>query len=146
MLENGEWYLPDFYLPDVTIRKWVDENLEKYDEQKDQSYFRGVYVEIKRLGSKVNELNGFTKPLVIFHGDPMNNIWNTNDGHESGFQTGINTWDHCMRFWKCGQCSNAKIEFQENNYDHGEACEKSGCKASRWELSNAAAEARIYRF
>lgn len=132
ILNDGTHYLPDFYLPDTYLRT---DNV------------KGVYLEIKHQHSDFDQINNFSMPIVIFHGDPMINTFYSDyeDGYDGGYETGSNNWDNCMRLWKCSICGNSKIEFLENNYD---ACINAKCsgRGDVIGLSYAASSARLARF
>lgn len=117
---NGNYYLPDFFLPDCFLRK----------------FSIGVYVEIKPDSYPSNDIPAsewFSKPLCLFKGTP--------DKME-GYQLGRG-WDNNMYFWVCSKCYQFKIEFNEGSYD---CCPKCGAHGDYDKITYAAKEAAFKRF
>jgi hypothetical protein len=123
---DGKPYLPDFYLPNTYLR-----NKETL----------GVYVEIKRDGGEFLH-EKFSKPLVVFFGEPLLNIWGGYWG--TGGHQVYPHWDDNMLFWICKKCNATKIEFQESNYDYCPVCDKGSCDDHY--MNNLARWARFQRF
>ncbi|MCE7858425.1 MAG: hypothetical protein DYG86_01410 [Chloroflexi bacterium CFX2] len=104
VLENGKKYLPDFYLPHVSLRGQVE----------------GVYVEIKPDAKSFlgETYDGFTFPLCGFAGMPLDNEYIDglgNDGY-GGYQLSLG-WDNCMVFMICKSCGCVKIDYgDESSY------------------------------
>lgn len=103
-------YLPDFYLPDATLR------------HKD----KGVYIEIKHSNYPHDELFKllfhFKKPLIIFFGNPWDSIskgyecwsgvptyWNWVDGHSDI------PYDNNMVLRLCSTCGDVNIDYNNHN-------------------------------
>jgi len=117
-LRNGTLYLPDFWLPNVTLR---------FD------LTPGIWIEIKGQGPTAEEsikcggLYDVTlRPVILFVGLPTS--WNER-GNDSGYEFSERGWDNCMGFMECerGTCRHIKIEFAESNYRE---CPKCKARAS----------------
>jgi len=123
---NGERYLPDFYLPETSLRGGEV----------------GVFIEIKYNGYQGLSIPGwFNKQICLFEGNPIH-IW---DNYESnGGEQFWPWWDNNMRFWKCNNCRSTKIEFHEGNYDYCYSC-KNGRNDYK-DLHLASIEATSARF
>ncbi len=115
-------YLPDFWLPTVTLRS---------DPRP------GLWLEIKGQGPTEVEagrcealarVTGY--PVVLFVGLPGRE-WEPTDHTDSGYQYqyeagtvgGPFWWDNCMSFLQCHACRHVKVEYRESNY---EECPKCG--------------------
>lgn len=139
---NGEWYLPDFYLPNCHLRNRGEHS-------------KGLYIEIKPesfLASNYYPSKWFTDNLVMFRGTPEKNIWDTRQYNKYDYETGgfelarrneERVWDNCMLFWKCVKCGTCKIDFSESNYDE---CPLCGGKCHHDLLIEASEKATKKRF
>ncbi|MBX3044884.1 MAG: hypothetical protein KIT33_15520 [Candidatus Kapabacteria bacterium] len=131
---NGSKYLPDFYLPETTLR----------------GKSKGVYIEIKHQNydKEYNVFENtiskwFTEPLVMFCGYPFQHIWgNWDDIQENGYQL-VPPIDTYMLFWICNKCGHSKIEYMEGSYDECPICDGVGDSKK---LMAAAHEAIVKRF
>ena len=126
--ENGECYLPDFYLPDTYLRGRDG---------------KGVYIEIKPISYDNNTIPAaewFDRNLVLFKGFPAEHNWMT--VIEDGFQL-YPFWDNYMTFWICKNCNTSKIEFAESSYD---SCPICGSKVNYQILEDAGLHASKIRF
>jgi hypothetical protein len=136
--DEGECYLPDFYLPDVYLRK-----------------SKGVYVEIKPgfyEAADIPASKWFTDNLVLFRDLPIKNIWG-NWHEEGGYQLcirGEGWWDLNMYLWICEGCGTAKIDFADENNDCCPKCSYDinayGNKCDIERLKRAAKVASMQRF
>jgi len=134
--KNGnECYLPDFYLPDTSLRGY--------------SKLKGIYVEIKPESYKLTDVfcsNWFDKNLVLFIGFPYQNIWDTDNPcgkyGDSGYHCSLG-WDNFMRIWKCKECGFTKIDYNHSNYDYCPVCQGQ-CDTNM--LFHAGNNAQIKRF
>lgn len=129
---KGERYLPDFYLPETYLRDGCETG-------------RGVYIEIKPGNFKKSYLNcseWFDKPLILFTGNPYDQIWGAWGVDDSGYQI-TPWWDNCMKVWVCRSCRTSKIEFSEGNYN---CCPDCGGAADENKLRKAAIQAQSARF
>jgi hypothetical protein len=123
--EHGGYYLPDFYLPCVSLRGGKD----------------GVFVEIKGQPPSDVEIDKCAmlalitnKPVILFTGIP---ICQTNDNikldDNSGYQfapdpdccDGV-AYDINMSFFQCENCKHIKIDYWEGNYEICPRC-NNGC-------------------
>jgi len=96
VLKNGKRYLPDFYLPDVSLRR---------------SSSSGIYIEIKPTAETASAaIEGFESALVAFAGLPPGNE------ADGGYELGPFCWDNYMSFMQCTRCGHVKIEYLESNY------------------------------
>lgn len=148
---NGEMYLPDFYLPNTYLRNGMS-LVEQKDEETYEDYMlrfgesipmKGVYIEIKHEHFNESDFKAtwFNKPLVLFLGQPKESIWGW-EYNDMGFQI-YPFWDNMMHFWICEKCKTTKIEFAEGNYNHCPEC-NSFCDEKL--LINNARLASIIRF
>lgn len=112
LLKNKKMYLPDFFLPNVSLRS---------------TETNGVYIEIKPTPKEIDiftnsiirppddegyEFTYFDEPLVAFAGLPPGlDEWQQTSGYQisQGF-------DNFMIFMKCLACGHVKIEYNEGNY------------------------------
>lgn len=135
---DGEWYLPDFYLPSISLRG----NLNNL----------GVWIEIKPIDhthskgftDKYYKLARFTNhPLVLYHGLPDNDY---ND-YSGGYEHSQRGWDNYMRFCKCINpvCGHIKIEYFDSNYMHCPKC-NSDVNEHHPSITYAMAKAKEARF
>jgi hypothetical protein len=124
--EFGGYYLPDFWLPFVSMRG------DKND---------GVFVEIKGPSPteielrKCSMLSSITKkPVVLFVGVPIqqtkDNIkMDINSGYQFDPQPDYYEgfyYDTNMSFFQCERCGHIKIEYWEGNYEICPRC-NNGC-------------------
>jgi len=137
-------YLPDFYLPDVAIRKGTP----------------GIFAEVKPEYPPTSEQNKYGdlveatgKGLALLCGTGFLTNHGTYEGFEfspwaceaSPFDSGQNyRWDNMMGFYKCPVCEKVKFEFCEGNYMGCNRCEKG--QVDDWPLEPAAIEAQCARF
>jgi hypothetical protein len=107
---DGVWYLPDFWLPGVSLRGGKD----------------GIWCEIKseqptkgeeRLCQLLNKSTGFGAVLVV--GLPSSDA-------DAMYQELYDWWDNCMLWCKCYGCGYIKVEFSEGNYMECPRC-KADC-------------------
>jgi hypothetical protein len=132
----GERYLPDFYLPEMILRN----NIHK-----------GIYIEIKNEHFNEDFIaeDWFDKPLILFKGNPIDNIWNhyIDGGDEYGprFDGSCGYLDNCMLIWLCSECRTFKIEFSEGHYNECPSCGNQDC-CNEWWLKYAAEHACTTRF
>lgn len=116
-MPNGEWYLPDFYLPEVYLRL-VDKP--------------GVFFEIKPSENKAEEskhiFEQFDKPLVVACGTPSMqsdyDLWL--------FEWWKERWDNFMYFKYCTKCRFYEIEFSESNYCICKKCKETALSHKDW--------------
>lgn len=132
--ENGEYYLPDFHLHNVILRNG-------------NHSIDGIYLELKPKSyddSTIKQAEWFTKVLVLFKGNPDNGVWLSGLGEYNVDNYQLTPhWDDCMAFWKCSECGQVKVEFQEGNYDYCPICDSYGCDVF---LKDAALVATMTRF
>jgi len=99
---NDVRFLPDFWLPEVTLRS---------DDK------RGLWVEIKATEDAVKENEHkfwiLNEPLIVFVGNPPGD---PDSGYEYENEANGGYWDNNMRIMKCLSCGHVKIEFLEGNY------------------------------
>ncbi len=109
---EGVRYLPDFFLPKTNIRH--TEGI-------------GCFIEIKPKEFKEDFKHGeWFGNLVLFQGEPKNNIWECwNDDEVDDYgSTGTeyvgepSMCDFPMLFWVCEKCRKTKIEFAEGSYNY----------------------------
>uniref|UniRef100_A0A6H1ZZ15 Uncharacterized protein n=1 Tax=viral metagenome TaxID=1070528 RepID=A0A6H1ZZ15_9ZZZZ len=120
---DGEFYLPDFFLPDVTLRGIAEHYCT--GTEKDVACNAGVWLEVKgkehtdRESKLCENLGAFTiTPVVLIEGMPnLDNVEN--------FYQLWPWWDNGMCFMKCFRCGAIKIEFLESSYS---SCKKCGCE------------------
>jgi hypothetical protein len=131
--EEG-YYLPDFWLPEVTSR-WSDT--------------AGVFVEIKpEIGEYVSDCEkkklhalGQLFPTYCFRGLP----WNPNDS--GGYEFCGEIWDNNMVFMHCEPCNHVKIEFAEGNYMFCPKCKAHASdQTQKLELAYQAARQARFEF
>jgi len=128
--DAGDKYLPDFYLPEATIR----------DGDK------GVYIEIKPdsfLLEQIPQSTWFDKPLVLFCGTPNYHIWGMFSKFVGGFEQ-YPLRDNHMGIFKCSHCNHIKIEYHFGNKHYCPNCKRAGSKTKF--LLNAAQLAVKKRF
>ena len=104
------WYLPDFYLPQMSIRGETEEP---------------IFIEIKGVAPGPLEeykCDALTKQThissFIFCGLPDVD-YNSNGLQFVYSPEWVNNkvwWDNDMHFYQCDKCKNIKIEFMESNY------------------------------
>lgn len=117
---DGESYLPDFFLPEVTLRGGL-KHFSTFTEE-DIICSPGVWLEVKGQDPTKEEdrlcekLGHFTNiPTVIIKGLPdIDQSWN--------FSQIWPWWDEGMVFMKCFRCGAVKIEFLESNYSECGRC------------------------
>ena len=117
-LPKKEWYLPDFYLPEVYLRS---------------SKKVGVYFEVKPSKDKAEEKRNifeqFDQPLVVAMGTPTLNVW----GDEWLNEWWKERWDNFMFFKYCKKCKLYEIEFAESNYCVCRNCGGVADEVDNWE-------------
>lgn len=132
--DDGSQYTPDFYLPDVYLRKIKGVYIEiKPDHFHDSNYTR-------RIASSLKDGN-----LVVLYGDPLKAIIEYAHFGENQNEQLQPFWDNCMVFMFCENCRTTKIEFDEGNYYYCPACDSSLLGANL-EVSHACETARNFRF
>jgi hypothetical protein len=125
----GSYYLPDFFLPEVTCRS---------------NPKTGVYIEIKPDSypeSYIPQSSWFDRKLILFKGTPDMAVWRS--GYDCGFEIAPKGWDNYMGVFKCVSCNHVKIEFNEGSYD---ACPKCGGHHDYEGCSEAALKSLLKRF
>jgi hypothetical protein len=131
--ERGEdKYLPDFYLPETSIRGYGE---------------KGCWVEIKPKSFNIQDFKAgdWFGNLILFKGDPMDgNTWATSDD-EGGteFIGKKDCMDYPLLFWICAKCHFTKIEFPDMN---NACCDKCGGYCDKNMLFKSAEKARQARF
>ena len=138
---NNEWYLPDFYLPDIKIG-WEQE--------------KGTYIEIKRQGMNIHSMDNkymyFDKPIVVFAGDPFDFVYyNIQLNPESLFSMGFIddsiSYDYPANFFNCTECDTSWIAFPNN--DGRQVCDNCGNdtdEENTGKMVEASKIARSHRF
>lgn len=131
--DDGERYLPDFYLPEVSHRSteksgmWVEiKGLEpdcKWDE--------GVFETLSKLAGETSE------PVALLSGEIRNY------GHHE--VDPVYYVDNYMQFVMCEDCGAIKFEFLEGNYMSCETC-GGYCDREHWRLQEGIESARSARF
>lgn len=135
-LKSGECFLPDFFLPNTSIRSCGPP---------------GTYVEVKGSNEEYHKKYsifwdfGLEKPLVVFVGmPPPFDDWH-NPGGTQFLPVKDGCWeDHPMIFYVCPKCKATKIEFPEGNYFECNLCGTRGADADR--VADAANRALKYQF
>jgi hypothetical protein len=138
---NGECYLPDFFLSNVSLRSYPQG--ERFDENLSDI---GLFFEVKpenykEEDFKIQEWWNGKYPLILAIGDILNKIWGFN-GDQNMYQL-YPGWDNYMKFFKCSLCEFIKIEFHEGNYNDCPVC-SGGCNEKL--LYRAALKAQTIRF
>lgn len=143
--DDGECYLPDFYLPTVAARSTDEE---------------GLWVEVKGQAAPMHELDALDTAgkLTELTGDSVAVVCgpvangNTHQPAECGhFETGPYDdgvyVDNHMRWLKChaDDCGEIKYEFDESNYFDCERC-GSRCSNAHPAVTRAVERARKARF
>jgi hypothetical protein len=139
--EKGEYYLPDFHLHNVFLRRG-DIDIKEYGINVKAA--DGIYLEIKPLSfteCTIKQAEWFTKPLVLFKDNPIKGIWIGQYDNDNYQLTPY--WDDYMAFWKCHNCGQVKVEFLEGNYDYCPVCKSEGCD---YTIEDAALKATMTRF
>jgi len=123
---NGGLYLPDFFLPEVSLRN------ERYKSQ--AGFENGVWFEAKGRSHTDKEfklcemLGEYTRiPVILCEGLPDY----TNSLKMFEFWP---SWDQGMCFMKCFRCNKIKIEFLESSYSNCSFCGHD--EDSMWEHSD----------
>jgi len=119
---NNEKYLPDFFLPNVSVRNEND----------------GVWIEIKPESFEHHTIpaaSWFNQPLVLFCGMPIDFVHYTETGVEKGYEL-YPMWDNYMRMFLCSNCGHIKIDF-ENRYK--DDCWRCNTNSWHWTLLNQCA-------
>lgn len=123
-LGEAGWYLPDFWLPGITLR-----GREK-----------GLWVEIKgqmptlEEDAKCAALSKATeRPVLLFPCPPFCRTDGYENENSEGFEHSAGHldeegneyvgWDCGMCFWQCPGCGCVKVEFYEGSYDECMHCD-----------------------
>lgn len=124
-LDGEGYYLPDFYLPNVSLRTIAP--------QSEQS--TGIWIEIKGVAANSQEkrlcwalAKHTQKPVLLCVGLPSNP--NSAEYNYDNFQqfavdylaSGGEWWDNYMVFLQCINCHGVKVEYMEGNYYECEKC------------------------
>lgn len=140
-LPSGDWYLPDFYLPEVSTRSVEKEGMwiEVKPFEPDCTWNEGEFKKLAELAEVTNE------PGAMLVGEVSNS---PNDPRGEGMHFEADPEYHIdnWMFWmKCRSCGSVKFEFHESNYMY---CEKCGgdCTYENFELEAAVVAARQARF
>jgi hypothetical protein len=144
--DDGECYLPDFYLPNVGNRS---------------TDIDGIWVEVKGQAEPMHELDALdtasklaelTGEAVAVLCGPLANGEEFQPEESGHFEAdplddGTVAVDNHMRWLKChnGRCRAVKYEFDESNYFTCEQC-GSRCTNSHQDVVNAVQKARSARF
>jgi hypothetical protein len=128
--ESG-WYLPDFWLPDVGLRRDTT---------------TGLWIEIKpeeptdEESKKCHALGANDSTVILFVGLPGEYP------DDSGYQYD-NGWDNYMRIMRCynSRCNYTKIEFMEGNYCYCPKC-NSHADEDHPDIERAVLAAKSARF
>lgn len=132
---EGEYYLPDFYLPGCYLR-----------------HKKGLYLEIKPQSFSQQDYypsRWFTDNLVLFIGMPEKNIWGRDLGclYEGGYELARRNepfiWDLGMALWKCEKCAAIKVDFEATGNNRCPECDGRCDKEILKRAAEASAKARF---
>lgn len=126
-------YLPDFWLPKVSLRGDAP----------------GLFVEVKPTADNdENRLREFVavvqKNLALVCGNGFLNTVGTYEGFQFMYDSDGVWWDNLMGFYKCKKCGFVKFGFMESNYMNCPKCKKHTMDDKQ--LLALAQEAQGYRF
>jgi hypothetical protein len=100
-MPNGTCYLPDFWLPQVSLRS------SKSD---------GLWFEVKGREPTDHELE-LASALVLCTGDPVIiAVGPPEEDKKRMYEITKESWDNYMQFMKCTYCGHVKVEFLEGSY------------------------------
>jgi hypothetical protein len=128
------WYLPDFYLHNVSLR----------DESQSGLFFetKGLLAESPTESARCRLLGALTgRPVILATVPPFFPA----DNLDEGLWQESPGWDSHMCFMRCGTCGHIKVEFQEGSYMICPKCAQPASYKDR-RIENAAYQSRQARF
>lgn len=153
-LNSGARFLPDFWLPQTTLRGWNHRDAPT-----------GLFVEIKATAEHIRDNEdryqefGSEYPLIVFAGKPPGegdvSDFLYDGGYEFSPQRGwsdseldsdpsrVVRWDNQMLVCVCIRCGASRVEFSEGHYL---SCSQCGCSDVRSAVEIAADAANNFRF
>ncbi len=147
VLNSGACYLPDFWLPEISIRStvlgkgtWLEIKPGNISTDEKDSQLYDSFVKEGRCGLILAK----GSPEIVLGGDGGNNVLDQylhcKDLNE------IDTWwDSPMLLCKCMNCGQFKFEFMEGNYMYCEGC-NADCYPEHPEIEIAILTAKQARF
>lgn len=142
------WYLPDFWLPDVTVNRAKGVLFEvKPDNWQDD-----IDLHPEVVGSTAEPWIPATPHLQLEHvarkldvGGMLTRGFRYSEGYWQGLEEVVPWWDHPMMIYPC-TCGAVSFRFAEGHFLHEPHCEKSNPFRIERTVHDAYVVAKAYRF